>query len=83
MQWRFAREALRSPELGVSRFTYDPGARMPWGTGIACRKRSMSWSPGPVGPSSMTRSSSSLCGMSFVLPLQSCARSKLAQRVST
>ena len=31
MQWRFAREALRSPELGVSRFTYDPGARMPWG----------------------------------------------------
>ena len=31
MQWRFAREALGSPELGVSRFTYDPGARMPWG----------------------------------------------------
>jgi mannose-6-phosphate isomerase-like protein (cupin superfamily) len=31
MQWRFARDALRSPELGVSRFTYDPGARMPWG----------------------------------------------------
>ena len=22
---------LRSPELGVSRFTYEPGARMPWG----------------------------------------------------
>ena len=31
MQWRFARNALGSPELGVSRFTYDPGARMPWG----------------------------------------------------
>jgi quercetin dioxygenase-like cupin family protein len=31
MQWRFGREALRSPELGVSRFTYEPGARMPWG----------------------------------------------------
>src|SRR5215218_3756413 len=31
IQWRFARDALRSPELGVSRFTYDPGARMPWG----------------------------------------------------
>jgi mannose-6-phosphate isomerase-like protein (cupin superfamily) len=31
VQWRFAREPLRSPELGVSRFTYDPGARMPWG----------------------------------------------------
>ena len=31
MQWRFAREALRSPELGVSRFTYEPGTRMPWG----------------------------------------------------
>ena len=31
MQWRFARDALSSPELGVSRFTYDPGARMPWG----------------------------------------------------
>ena len=31
VQWRFAREALGSPELGVSRFTYDPGGRMPWG----------------------------------------------------
>jgi quercetin dioxygenase-like cupin family protein len=31
IQWRFAREVLRSPELGVSRFTYEPGARMPWG----------------------------------------------------
>jgi len=31
IQWRFAREALQSAELGVSRFTYEPGARMPWG----------------------------------------------------
>ena len=31
MQWRFARDALESSELGVSRFTYEPGARMPWG----------------------------------------------------
>ena len=31
MQWRFARDALQSPELGVSHFTYKPGARMPWG----------------------------------------------------
>lgn len=31
IQWRFAREALGSPELGLSRFTYEPGARMPWG----------------------------------------------------
>ena len=31
MEWRFARDALDSPELGVSRFTYEPGARMPWG----------------------------------------------------
>ena len=31
MRWRFARSALGSPELGVSRFTYEPGARMPWG----------------------------------------------------
>ena len=31
MQWKLARDALRSPELGVSRFTYEPGARMPWG----------------------------------------------------
>lgn len=31
IQWRFGRETLRSPELGVSRFTYAPGARMPWG----------------------------------------------------
>src|SRR3954465_12688207 len=31
IQWRFAREALGSPELGVSRFVYEPGARMPFG----------------------------------------------------
>ena len=31
MQWKLARGALRSPELGVSRFTYEPGARMPFG----------------------------------------------------
>ncbi len=31
MQWKLARDALRSPELGVSRFTYEPGARMPFG----------------------------------------------------
>ena len=31
MAWRMARGALRSPDLGVSRFTYQPGARMPFG----------------------------------------------------
>ena len=31
MQWRFGRSGLGSPELGVSRFSYEPGARMPWG----------------------------------------------------
>jgi mannose-6-phosphate isomerase-like protein (cupin superfamily) len=31
IQWRFARDALGSPELGLSRFAYEPGARMPWG----------------------------------------------------
>ena len=31
MEWRFARDALESRELGVSRFTYEPGSRMPWG----------------------------------------------------
>lgn len=30
MQWRMARDALGSPELGVSRFTYEPEARMPF-----------------------------------------------------
>ena len=30
VQFRFARNELESPELGVSRFTYEPGARMPW-----------------------------------------------------
>lgn len=30
IQWRFARDAMGSPELGISRFTYEPGARMPW-----------------------------------------------------
>ena len=31
IQWRFARKELDSPELGVSRFTYEPSARMPFG----------------------------------------------------
>lgn len=31
MRWRFARDLLGSPELGVSRFTFEAGARMPWG----------------------------------------------------
>jgi quercetin dioxygenase-like cupin family protein len=31
IQWRFARKELDSPELGISRFTYEPGARMPFG----------------------------------------------------
>ena len=31
MQWKMARGALGSPELGVSRFTYEPAARMPYG----------------------------------------------------
>ena len=31
MQWKMARDALGSPELGVSRFTYEPGTRMPFG----------------------------------------------------
>jgi quercetin dioxygenase-like cupin family protein len=31
MHWKMARDALGSSELGVSRFTYEPGARMPWG----------------------------------------------------
>ena len=31
MQWRFARHAIESREIGVSRFTYEPGGRMPWG----------------------------------------------------
>jgi quercetin dioxygenase-like cupin family protein len=30
MQWRFARNVLEAREIGVSRFTYEPGARMPW-----------------------------------------------------
>ncbi len=30
IQWRFTRNVLDSPELGISRFTYEPGARMPW-----------------------------------------------------
>lgn len=29
--WRFLRDALGPSALGLSRFTYAPGARMPWG----------------------------------------------------
>ena len=31
MRWAFARKALGSDELGVSRFTFEPGSRMPFG----------------------------------------------------
>jgi len=31
MRWLFARKALDSPELGVSRFTFEAGSRMPFG----------------------------------------------------
>ncbi len=31
MQWRMARDAVGSQQVGVSRFTYAPGARMPFG----------------------------------------------------
>lgn len=30
MRWLFARSELESPELGVSRFVYEPGVRMPF-----------------------------------------------------
>ena len=31
MQWRFTRDVLDSTELGVSRFRFEPGTRMPFG----------------------------------------------------
>ena len=31
MEWRLSRDALRSRQVGVSRFTFAPGARMPYG----------------------------------------------------
>jgi len=31
MRWAMARGALKTREVGVSRFTYEPGARMPFG----------------------------------------------------
>ena len=31
MRWRFSRDAVGSRDIGVSRFTYEPGARMPYG----------------------------------------------------
>jgi hypothetical protein len=31
MRWRFSRDAVRSTQVGVSRFTYEPGARIPYG----------------------------------------------------
>ena len=31
MSWRLSRDAVRSRQVGVSRFTYEPGARMPFG----------------------------------------------------
>jgi quercetin dioxygenase-like cupin family protein len=33
MRWRFSRNAIHSSQVGVSRFTYEPGARMPFGHG--------------------------------------------------
>ena len=31
MRWLFSRGVVRSTEVGVSRFSYEPGARMPFG----------------------------------------------------
>ena len=31
MRWRLSRNAVGSRQVGVSRFTYEPGARMPFG----------------------------------------------------
>lgn len=31
MEWRMSRDAIRSRQVGVSRFTYAPGSRMPFG----------------------------------------------------
>lgn len=31
MEWRLSRGEIRSRQVGVSRFTYAPGARMPFG----------------------------------------------------
>jgi quercetin dioxygenase-like cupin family protein len=31
MRWRFSRNAIHSSQVGVSLFTYEPGARMPFG----------------------------------------------------
>jgi quercetin dioxygenase-like cupin family protein len=31
MRWLFSRNAVRSSQVGVSRFSYEPGARMPFG----------------------------------------------------
>jgi quercetin dioxygenase-like cupin family protein len=31
MRWKMARDALGTKEVGVSRFSYEPGARMPFG----------------------------------------------------
>ena len=31
MRWLFSRGVVRSTETGVSRFSYEPGARMPFG----------------------------------------------------
>lgn len=31
MEWRLSRGAIRSQQVGVSRFTYAPGAHMPYG----------------------------------------------------
>ena len=57
MQWRFARHAVDSPLLGVSWFTYEPGARMPFGhrhrlldRGDAERDQPDAGSPGAVEP---------------------------------
>jgi mannose-6-phosphate isomerase-like protein (cupin superfamily) len=31
MRWQFSRNSIHSSQVGVSRFTYEPGARTPFG----------------------------------------------------
>ena len=80
MRWLFSRGVVRSTEMGVSRFSYEPGARMPFGHRHKTQEEVYVVVAGSGARSSRTRSSTSACGTWCASRRRSSARSRRTGR---
>ena len=62
MRWLFSRNEVGSKQVGVSRFSYEPGARMPFGHRHTVQEEVYVVVAGSGARNSRTRSSRSACG---------------------